>query len=318
MIQSIFFLEGGKIKNVTSAQLNVVKTKNFVWVDVENPDKGDFDFLKKNFPLHSLACDPVFESSSRPRIIDFEKHLLIVFHEPILEEKSIAYSRLDIFLGKNFLITVHKNSLASIDTIKENLGDSPKIMKKGPSFLMYNLLDHVVDNYFPVLDDFDARADELESEVFLKADKNTLKKLFSLKRKVLRLRKRIGPQREVLAILSRHDSKLIDQDSIIYYRDVYDHLIMLSDMLDIYRDLLTSILDVYVSMQSNKLNEVMKVLTVIATIMMPLTLITGFYGMNIVFPEVQFFGPDSYFFIFFLMLILSVVMVLYFRKKEWL
>ncbi|MAG18287.1 MAG: magnesium and cobalt transport protein CorA [Candidatus Diapherotrites archaeon] len=318
MIQSIIVPENGKVKNITSAQLSDVKNKTFVWIDVEDPTEEDFEFLRKNFPLHPLASDPVFESRLRPKIIDFQQHLLLVFHEPLMEQGKLSFSRAIFFIGKDFLITVHNQSLPSIDAIKELVNSSPKVLKKGSSFLVYDLLDQIVDNYFPILDELDDEIDNLESKMFLRDGKDTLRKVFSLKRKILELKRKISPVREVLSALSRHESKIIDKNALIYFRDVYDHAIRISDTIDIYRDLLTSILEVHISLQSNKLNEVMKVLTVIATIMMPLTLITGFYGMNIVFPEVELFNADSYFFILFLMLIVSGMLIMYFRKKKWL
>ncbi|MFH1391261.1 MAG: magnesium/cobalt transporter CorA [Candidatus Diapherotrites archaeon] len=318
MIQSIIVPENGKVKNITSAQLSDVINKTFVWIDVENPKEEDFEFLKKNFPLHPLAADPIFESRLRPKIIDFQQHLLLVFHEPIMEQNKLSFSRVIFFIGKDFLITIHNRSLPSIDAIKELVNNNTNFLKKGPSFLVYNMLDQITDNYFPILDELDDELDNLENKIFLGNEKDTLRKVFSLKRKILEIKRKISPTREVLSSLSRHESKIIDKNALIYFRDVYDHAIRISDTIDIYRDLLTSVLDVYISLQSNKLNEVMKVLTVIATIMMPLTVITGFYGMNIIFPEVGFFKADSYFFILFIMLIISGLMLLYFRKKKWL
>ena len=317
MIQSIIVLDSKKVKNITSAQLTDVKGK-FVWIDIENPTDGDFDFLKKHYSLHPLACDTIFDSHLRPKVVEFDSHLLIVFHEPDPQDYGVTFNRVDFFLGKNFLITSHKESVAAIDTVKEILESNPLIMKNGPAFLTHSILDNVVESYFPVLDAMDSATDELEDRIFLKDHDVSLKEIFSLKKQVLELRKKIGPGREVLTILSRHESNLIDKNSIVYFRDVYDHMIRISEMLDLYRDLLTSILDVYVSVQSNKLNEVMKVLTVIATILLPLTFITGFYGMNIAFPEVEYFGVNSYFFIFFLMTLLVVVMISYFKKRKWL
>jgi len=318
MIQSILKYANNKVNNITSAQL-AETNKNFVWVDVEDPSKEDFDFLKKHFLIHSLACDQIFDSNLRPKLQDFENHLAITFHEPVQEDKSFFFSRLDIFIGKNFIITLHQGSLPSIDAIKENLSKNPNILKKGPSFMTYTIIDTIVENYFPVLDELDSLADEIEDKVFINyGDKETLKRIFYLKRRLIEFRKRISPEREILSTLSRTDSKIIDSKYSIYFRDIYDHLIRISDMVDIYRDLVTSVLDVYVSVQSNKLNEVMKVLTVIATIMMPLTLITGFYGMNVSFPEIDFFGAYTYYFIFVLMLIVSILLILFFKKKKWL
>ncbi|MCR4369491.1 MAG: magnesium/cobalt transporter CorA, partial [archaeon] len=284
------------MRDITSAQLPEYAKKGFVWVDVERPSKEEFDLLQKTFPLHPLACDPVFEAHIRAKFIDFEKHLLLIFHEP-LEEKGHSFARIIIFVGKNFLVTVHPRSLPSIDSMRELAQKNPELVMKGSSFLTYHLLDRIVDNYFPILDDLDYALDDLEKKIFVSNGKQTLKEVFRLKRQILELRKMVSPGREVLASLARHDSTIISKDSILYFRDVYDHIIRISDTVDGYRDLLTSVLDVYISVQSNRMNDVMKVLTVIATVMLPLTLIVGFYGMNITFPEVGLFGENTYYFI---------------------
>ena len=317
MINSIFVLEGNKVKNITSAQLQSLKSKGFVWVDIEAPSEEDFEHLKNIFPLHPLACEASVRKNSRPRVTEFDEHLFVVFHEPFKGGKHVSFLQLDLFIGTNFLITTHSKSLVSIDTIKKNFEENPKLFKKGPSFIAYYLLDHIVDNYFPIMDDIDKMLDDVEDEVFINGSDGVLNNIFSLRRYVLELRKKVVPEREVLSTLARFDSKFIDQASTIYFRDIYDHTIRISEMVDAYRDLLTSVLDVYLSAQSKKLNEVMKVLTVIATIMMPLTLITGFYGMNINFPEVQAFGVNSYWFILGIMLVIAFAMVVYFKKKKW-
>ena len=317
MIKSIFQPDGPRVKTLPPEALPVSKSR-FTWVDVESPDENDFSALEKAFPIHHLAKSAVFDRFIRSKVIEFDEHLFIVFHEPVRGKSSLSFPGLGIFLGKNFLITVHNNRMASIDSVRNSVSEEPEIMKRGPSFLAYLILDHIVDGVFPILDDIEREADALEDYVFLGEGADSLSKIFQLKLKLIELRKRIGPEREVLASLSRHDSVFIDPGITIYFQDIYDHMIRVADLVDVYRELLTGILDIHISVQSRRLNEVMKVLTVIATLMLPLTLVTGFYGMNVVFPEVELFGGNSYFFILLLMVIISVLLIAYFRKKMWL
>ena len=316
MIKSIFVLEGGKVKDITSAQLQSRKSKGFVWVDIEAPSEDDFEYLNGIFPLHPLACEASLSKNSRPRVTEFDEHLFVVFHEPFKGGKHVSFLQLDFFLGANFLVTTHSKSLVSIDTIKKNFETNPKLFKKGPSFITYYLLDHIVDNYFPIMDEIDQMLDEVEDIVFINNSKGVLNQIFSLRRYVLELRKKVIPEREVLSTLAKFDSKFIDQPSIIYFRDIYDHLIRISEMVDSYRDLLTSVLDIYISTQSKKLNEVMKVLTIIATIFIPLTFVTGLYGMNFrLMPEITWeYGYPA---ALLLMALMAIVMIVYFKKKRW-
>jgi len=317
MIESILVFNNNKVDNVTSARLPDLDKKKIVWVDVQDPSSEDIAFLEKNFILHPLACENATEEKMRDKFTEFDEHAFLIFHEPFSNGKSLSFSRVAIFIGKTFLITVHKKSLMSIDEMKQTIEHDPKIMKKNPAFLAYFILDKAVENYFPIMENLDLKIDELEDLIFANDTNQLLNKIFLTRRQVLELRKKVLPEREVLTSLARFNSKFINEKSSVYFRDVYDHILRFSEMLDSYRDILTSFTDVYVSIQSNKLNEVMKVLTVIATIMMPLTVITGFYGMNIVFPEVEFLGVNSYWWVFVLMSVIAGLLILYFRKKGW-
>jgi len=317
MIQSIFVLNGSKIENITSAQLQEYSGKGFVWVDVEDSVDEDFEYLKNILPLHDLACDIVTRKYSRSKITEFDKHLFMIVHEPFEEGKKVSFLSTAFFIGDKFLVTAHKESLVSIDSVKRNIELNPSVFKRGPAYLVYLIIDGVIDEYFPILDSLDRNLNEVERLVFDNKSKATLTMIFNLRREVLDLRKKVIPAREVLGTLSRFESNYIPHKYSIYYRDLYDHLIRISEMIDAYRDLLTGILDVHISIQSQRLNEVMKVLTVIATIMMPLTLITGFYGMNIIFPDVALLGDNTYWFILIMMSAVVIIMLYYFKNKKW-
>lgn len=292
----------------------------FVWVDVEKPTQDDMHLLQEHFAFHPLAIEDCFTTIQRPKIDRYEKYLFIVLHAALLAaHKDKATSlELDSFLGENYVVTVHLKPIRSVDSTWERCLKNAGIMLRGSAYLFYFLADALVDNYFPILEKMDTDVQAAEDCIFKDANAEVLGKIFYLKENVLMLRRIIGPQRETMNFIARGGYEpLIPSDLSIYFRDVSDLLARISDNLDTYRDMLTSALDGYLSVTSNKLNEIMKVLTIIATIMMPLTLITGIYGMNFRFmPEIDW--KYGYFAIVGVMLSIGGGMLLFFKRKKWL
>jgi len=205
----------------------------------------------------------------------------------------------------------------SINRTKERCLKNSLAMSRGMDFLLYEILDGTVDNYFPILDDFDEVVNELEHEVIHNPSKETLNRIFSLKRDGMALRRVTGPQREILNRLSRDPFAVINKRTAIYFRDVYDHLVRISELAESYKDLTTGLLEAYLSVVSNRLNEIMKVLTVFTAVMMPLTVITGLYGMNFKYmPELDW--PYGYHMTIGIMAVVIVGMLGFFRWKKWL
>jgi len=259
-------------------------------------------------------------SIQRPKIDRYDNYLFIVLHAAILgphRDKATSLE-LDSFVGENYVVTVHMRPTASVTGTWERCTKNAHIMTLGPAYLFYFIADALVDNYFPILEKVDAAIQVVEDNIFKNADTAVLNDIFVLKENVLILRRIIGPQRETMNFIARGGyDPIIPSDLSIYFRDVSDLLARISDNLDTYRDLLVSALDGYLSITSNRLNEVMKVLTIIATIMMPLTLITGIYGMNFRFmPETDW--RYGYFGVLFIMAIIAIGMLAYFKKKKWL
>tara|TARA_Y100000310_G_scaffold313654_1_gene362251 strand:+ start:10285 stop:11256 length:972 start_codon:yes stop_codon:yes gene_type:complete len=322
MINSILCKENGKTVNLTSAMLKkAISQKKVFWIDVLAPTMEDLDFLQKNLGLHRLALEDCLSFTQRPKIEQYPNHLFMVVHDLHYLDGGLIFNEVDIFLGENFLVTVHAPPVNAIEKFQQRAKEEPNSFQKGADFLQYEILNDIVDAYFPVFDDIDDSIDEIEDQVFTNPTSNTLNKTFKLKRVVLELRKTVSPQREIVNEIIRGDFPYIKKANILYYRDIYDHLIRMHDLVDTYRDLITGILDAYLSVVSNKMNEIMKVLTTIATIVMPLTLVTGLYGMNFQFmPEIhtpwgQQFG---YFFALGLMLAIALIMIFFFKRKKWL
>lgn len=296
---------------------------NLLWVDVHDLTGLDKDFedfieiLMSTFGLHALTVEDCIVPNARPKAEQFPGYIFIVLHaasskKDILEEEPVE---LDICLGPNFIITFHSEPLKSIDVVLERCKKGSPIIKRGSDFLVYTIADTLVDNYFPIVDELDREADDIEDEVFEDQQENTLNKIYQLKKKIMVLRRIISPQRDVIRILITRDMPLIKSSTDIYFRDVYDHLVRVYDLLDASRDIVTSALESYMSIVSNRTNEIMRVLTVIATIMMPLTLLTGIYGMNFKFMP-EFGWKHGYLFFWGIFIIISVGLLMFFKRKK--
>lgn len=295
------------------------KEGKFLWVDIEGFKKDDIDELEKTFGFHPLAIEDCISTSQRPKIDQYDSYLFIILHAAHVKAKKFGIQTLELntFFGSDYLVTVHEVNLQSINSIKERCQKNPALMDNGPSELFYLITDAMIENYFPILDRLDKEIDIVEQSIFTDPSNKLLGKIFALKKDVLALRRIIAPQRETINFIAREDYALINKNLKIYFRDVSDQLARIVDLLETYRDILTSALDGYRSTISNKTNEVMKILTVIATIMMPLTLIASIYGMN--FKHMPALGsPYGYHGILILMLVVMLGMLAFFRRRKWL
>jgi len=320
MIELIVY-EDGKV-NVLDDVENIkryVKRKDvLLWINIEKPKDDDMRFLQDNFTFHPLAIEDCMTAIQRPKIDRYNDYLFIVLHAASLgPHKDKATSlELDTFLGPNYIITIHMKPIKSLTATKERVIKNPQTLLKGSCGLFYHITDALVDNYFPILDILDNEIEKAEQSIFVEKATDSINKVLTLKKNILTLRRFIGPQREIINFIARGDYQpLITADSSLYFRDIFDLLSRISDTLDTYRDILTNVLDGYHSVISNRLNEVMKVLTVIATIVMPLTLVTGIYGMNFEhMPELSW--KYGYFSILFLMVIIALGMLYFFKQKK--
>ena len=290
-----------------------------LWVNVENPTSSDMDFLSTQFKCHALAIEDCLASVQRPKIDRYDNHLFIVMHAASLNvnNEEAGSRELDFFIGQRYLITVHMKPLNSISSCRRMCLSNPKIMEEGPSRLFYYLADMLVDNYFPILDILEKDIDDAESLMYKKQTSENVNRILQLKETVLTIRRFIGPQKELVISLTRGVYQpLISKKLTIYFRDIADLLASINDTLDCYRDVLTNVLDGYASVSSSRLNDIMRVLTIISTIMLPLTLISGIYGMNFKnMPELAW--EHGYFLTLGIMLTISIGMLTYFKFKKW-
>jgi magnesium transporter len=299
----------------------VFKNKaSITWIDVDLVNQTNIvEKLGECHLLHPLVLEDILNTDQRPKMEDFGDYLYIVVRMLAANGSNgdIESEQLSLILGPNYLISFQEKEGDVFNTVRERLrADKGRIRKAGADYLAYCLLDAIVDNYFVVLEKHGERIELLEDQLVANPTPATLQTLHALKRDMIFLRKSVWPLREVIAGLEREGVSLISDSTRLYMRDVYDHTIQVIDALETFRDILSGMLDIYLSSVSHRLNEVMKVLTIIATIFIPLTFIVGLYGMNFKYmPELQWhWGYPA---VLLLMFIISLFMVAFFRKKKW-
>ncbi|MFA5199457.1 MAG: magnesium/cobalt transporter CorA [Candidatus Omnitrophota bacterium] len=314
---------GIKFDKLDSTQMQeaIKDPSSILWLDIQDIDDNDIDILTGVFNIHPLTIEDFIMVNARPKVENFKDYLFLIMFS--LEcsknncDKKIKMGEMDFCLGKNFLVTSHNDIIPALAINKERLRKDSPIIKNGADFLLYALTDSLVDSYFPVIHDFDDSVDQMSDELFKDPTNNTLKKIYILKNEIIHLRRTIGPQADVMSLLARGDYSQITPANSIYFRNIYDSLIRINDIVGTSRDIITGAMEAYVSVVSNRLNEIMKTLTVITTIMMPLTLIASIYGMNFKhMPELE--HKFAYPAVILTMSLITISMLIYFKRRKWL
>jgi magnesium transporter len=276
--------------------------------------------IGKLFDFHPLLLEDIVHTDQRPKLEDFGDYLFFVLKMITYDkdENNLLVEQVSLILGSNFVISFQENEGDVFDPVRERIGNAKgRIRKMGSDYLVYTLIDAIVDNYFIILEQIGEKIEELQEEVLSQPSPATLQTIQETKREMIFLRKSVWPLREAISALQRGESSLITENVVFYLRDVYDHTIQVIDSIETFRDMLSGTLDVYLSSVSNKMNEVMKVLTIIATIFIPLTVIAGIYGMNFKYmPELEWHW--AYPVIWVIIIVLGVLMLFGFRRKKWL
>jgi magnesium transporter len=295
----------------------LLATGTFFWLDLDKPNAGDFEVLRDVFKFHPLAIEDSEHFGQRAKIDEYDDFVFFVLYGAVPDEDRLV--EVHAFYTQQFLITIHRDDAPAFVEIRKRYEKREKPIEQ-PSLLLYRIIDGLVDSFFPILADFDDKIDELENAIFLKADDRQLQEIFQMKRLLVGMRKAITPERDAFAQVMGGVDDLpgLSQEDERYFRDVYDHLIRISDLIDSYRDLLTGAMDVYLSTISNRQNAVMKQLTIIATIFLPLAWLTGFFGQNFGF-EVRHIAGFSAFFWLGLVAELAVAagLLVYFKRRGW-
>jgi magnesium transporter len=289
------------------------------WIDLEEPTAEEARVLADVFHFHPLAIEDCLSDVNYPKTDDYGDYLYVIVHGIRFDVPSDSFvtRELDIFLGPNYVVTHHKGPVRSITATREQCQKGGVIpLQRGADFLVHHILDQLFDNYFPSLDAIEDKIQMIEVEVFENPGRETLDRVFSLKRDVMHLRRICAPQRELVHRLSRGEFTLIGDKAAIYFRDIYDHLYRIVEASYSYQDMSQGLLDAYLSAVSNRLNETMKRLTVIGALLMPLTLITGIYGMNFEhMPELHW--HYGYPMVLGMMALTILVLAAFLKKKDW-
>lgn len=292
-----------------------------VWVDIELPEPAARDLLHGVFKLHELSLEDALSAIHHPKIELFDHYLYLILHgiQAGAGGTGFGTNDVDFFLGERFLLTVHNEPSRSIKQAQELCLRNAHSLGEGPAGLLHRIVDAMVDHYRPEVDALEARLDALEDRVFEHPRENPVREILTLKRDISSLRRVALPQRDAVGRLARREFAQIPDQMAYRFRDVYDHLVQLTDEAIFFQDRVTGLLDAYLSSQSNRLNQVMKVLTVLSTIFMPLTVLTGLYGMNVPIPA-HLPGPPEAQFWWIVGFCAAVVigMLAIFRSKDWL
>jgi magnesium transporter len=270
---------GGEIRFDRDTAERLLAAGDFFWLDLHQPNEEDFQILRDVFKFHPLAIEDSEQFHQRAKLDDYDDFLFLVIYGAAPDDDRLV--EVHCFYSERFLITVHRDDCPAFAEIRRRFQQRDTKVEQ-PSLLLYRVVDGLVDSFFPVLAALDDRIDELEDAIFLEADDRQLQDMFQMKRLLVGMRKAVTPQRDAFAQLTVEIAELpgLGEEDERYFHDIYDHLIRISDLIDSYRDLLAGAMDVYLSTVSNRLNSVMKQLTIIATVFLPLTWLTGFFGQN--------------------------------------
>jgi magnesium transporter len=306
------------------AYLDTVPTSGVLWLNIDGlGDVSVLERLGRHFDLHALSLEDVLNIPQRPKLENYETYEFLVFRMAILEELPGKTEQISLFLGHSYVLTFQEYPGDTFEPVRERLRNGRgRIRRLGADYLAYALLDAAIDGFFPLLEQLGDRLEGLEEAVLAAPSRATIEEVYSVRRALATLRRALWPAREAVNAFARSDSELVTDHTRLFLRDCYDHVLQVLDVLESYRDLASNLMDTYLSVQSNRMNEIMKVLTIIATIFIPLTFIAGIYGMN--------FNPDTspwnmpelnwywgYPFSLALMATTAVVLVCYFRHKGW-
>lgn len=313
--------EKGKVEvrnNATKLEFDPDDTHKILWLDLSEPGEEDYRTLQAKFHFHPLAIEDTTRHQHRPKLESYSAYYFVIFYcIEVAPDGRLLTKPLNMFIGPNYLVTIHKQPIPQIQETLRRWRDPNSPLGQDLGALVYALLDALVDDYFPVIDTIAERIEDLEAKIFEEFDEKALQDIFMLKKDLLAVRRVVSPERDVMNVMLRREIPVFDVDDMAYLQDVYDHIVRITDSLDTYRDLLSSSLDTFLSVQSNRLNQVVKVLTVTSIVLMSVTLVAGIYGMNFThMPELSW--RYGYAWALGLMVLISGSLILWFRRIKWL
>ena len=313
-MMEIYYYDKG-LKKGLEKDLKRLKNKP-LWIDIINMTHTDVDLIGDIFDLHPLTKEDLFGQNSRIKVEEFQKYLYCVFYGIKDNSKGFELIELDFVLGDNFIISNHTKDLGSDSELKKDTKRLEALFKKGPEFIMHRLLDKEIDNFFPNLEKLDDELEAIEEEVIKHPKAAQLAKIRNMKRKIVRVKRHVFQQREKISYIAKNEYSFIHKKARIYFRDIYDNSIRVSETIDNYRENISETFDAYMSSVNNNTNEVMKVLSIFAVIALPMTVISGIYGTNFInLPGSK--GYYGFWVMIAVMVIFSLTMIHFFRKRGW-
>ena len=318
---TIYRSEGGATQRVDRLDPKWLKPGSgvWVWVDLSEPRPGETRILSDVFQFHELAVEDALTETHHPKVESYGEYLYLILHGIDFRESEHYFRTQDVdfFLGEQFLVTVHPGISRTLTEMRNVCGRNHRALGEGPGPLLHRIVDAMVDHYRPEVDKLNERLDKLEEEIFEHPDASLAKQILDFKADVSSLRRVVLPQRDAVGRLARREFSIISESLAYRFRDVHDHLVRLVDEAMFFQDRVTSLLDAHLSQVSNQLNSVMKVLTIIATLFMPLTVLTGMYGMNVDLPDLPGGDRAQFWWVLGMMIALSATMLRYFRRRGW-
>jgi magnesium transporter len=327
MIKPLYLARDHKFTSLEDVNLIsdlIADGRNLLWIDLHNPSAQELQKIAEEFELHPLAVEDASRQHQRPKVDEYPRFYFVVFY--VLEINpatlQVTHKELDMFMGPNYLVTVHYEEIPALAEAGRRWQNNAEEIESDIGILLYSLIDTIVDDYFPVLDALVDRIEDLEDDLFnsKKGDgarsRDHIASMLTLKRNLLTLRRIASPERDLLNILTRRDSPIFSEHTRVYFQDIYDHIVRVTDTIDAYRDLLSSAVDANLAVISNDLNKVMRTLTAASIILMTDALIAGIYGMNFDWmPELKW--EYGYFYCLGLMLVVSLALYFVFKRKNW-
>lgn len=318
MLRALYAKPGSPLRD-TQAQAEIEALfkagEGTLWIDFDAPTDAERHLLVSLCGFHQMAVDQCVGTSKHPRLTDYGDYVYLVFHG-VRSVSPLKTEEVDAFLGPRFLVTYHGGPCAAVDAARKRCREVAGLMDRGPDRILAEVLDDVADAYLAVMETFDAGLDDIEDRLFKHASRPALREIFGMKKDILQLRRVVAPQREVLNRLARSEFKVVSKGEAVLFRDVFDRIYRVSEMLESFRDVLAGAMEVYLTVVSNRTNEIVKVLTVFSIILMSTSLLAGIYGMNIEgLPFAK--SPAAFWILAGIMGSVTVALLLLFRKRRW-
>lgn len=301
----------------TDSLRTIIDRPGLLWIDLKDPMSQALDDLAAHYGFHELAVEDSRHYEQLAKVDYYENYSFLIINATHYTEKpcEVRLREIDAFIGSDYIITVHDGPSLAVAELEKRINTNAKFFER-PDQILHAIIDVVVDRYLPTLDHIGDTIDAVQDDLLLNPDVSLLSTIFALKRGLLQFRRAVASQRELLNLLIRDDTPFVHEDMRIYFRDVYDHTVRAMDLVETYRDLLTGGLDIYLTQMANRTNDIVKGLTILATIMLPLTLVTGYYGMNFEqFPLIK--NPNGIWYVTAVLVVITVGMLAFFKLRKW-